>query len=69
MSVIKDQRGLNAQTPLTSKLRLKRKKIPYCGFDPTADSPHIGHLRLYWYCAVSRHTPIGFGGWSNRHDR
>ena len=63
MSVIKDlqSRGLIAQTTDIEALDalLNEQKISlYCGFDPTADSLHIGTCCLYWHCAVSNKPAI-----------
>ena len=70
MSVIKDlqSRGLIAQTTDIEALDalLNEQKISlYCGFDPTADSLHIGHLLPV--LALRRfqqagHTPIALVG-------
>ena len=70
MSVIKDlqSRGLIAQTTAIEALDalLNEQKISlYCGFDPTADSLHIGHLLPV--LALRRfqqagHTPIALVG-------
>ena len=70
MSVIQDlqSRGLIAQTTDIEALDalLNEQKISlYCGFDPTADSPHIGHLLPV--LALRRfqqagHTPIALVG-------
>ena len=70
MSVIKDlqSRGLIAQTTDIEALDalLNEQKISlYCGFDPTADSLHIGHLlpvlALRRFQQAS-HTPIALVG-------
>ena len=70
MNVLKDlqSRGLIAQTTDTEALDalLNEQKIAlYCGFDPTADSLHIGHLLPV--LALRRfqqagHTPIALVG-------
>ena len=70
MSVIKNlqSRGLIAQTTDIEALDalLNEQKISlYCGFDPTADSLHIGHLLPV--LALRRfqqagHTPIALVG-------
>lgn len=70
MSVIQDlqSRGLIAQTTDIEALDalLNEQKISlYCGFDPTADSLHIGHLLPV--LALRRfqqagHTPIALVG-------
>ncbi|HHX2516100.1 TPA: tyrosine--tRNA ligase [Neisseria subflava] len=70
MSVIKDlqSRGLIAQTTDIEALDalLNEQKISlYCGFDPTADSLHIGHLlpvlALHRFQQAG-HTPIALVG-------
>ena len=70
MSVIKDlqSRGLIAQTTDIEALDalLNEQKISlYCGFDPTADSLHIGHLLpVLALCRFQQagHTPIALVG-------
>ena len=49
------------------KEKLKQPVVCYCGFDPTADSLHVGHfqqimlLRRY---QLAGHTPIALCGGS-----
>ena len=62
-SIIQDlqSRGLIAQTTDIEALDalLNEQKISlYCGFDPTADSLHIGHLLPVLACAVSNRRGI-----------
>ena len=69
-SVVHDlqQRGLIAQTTDAQALDtlLNEKKITlYCGFDPTADSLHIGHLLpilVLRRFQLAGHTPIALVG-------
>lgn len=69
-SVVQDlqQRGLIAQTTDAQALDtlLNEKKITlYCGFDPTADSLHIGHLLpilVLRRFQLAGHTPIALVG-------
>lgn len=69
-SVVYDlqQRGLIAQTTDAEALDnlLKQQKITlYCGFDPTADSLHIGHLLpilVLRRFQLAGHTPIALVG-------
>ncbi len=70
ISIIHDlqQRGLIAQTTDANALDnlLKEQKITlYCGFDPTADSLHIGHLLpilVLRRFQLKGHTPIALVG-------
>ena len=70
ISVIHDlqQRGLIAQTTDANALDnlLNEQKITlYCGFDPTADSLHIGHLLpilVLRRFQLKGHTPIALVG-------
>jgi tyrosyl-tRNA synthetase len=45
--------------------RLKKPTVVYCGFDPTADSLHVGHLQqilLLRRYQLAGHTPIALCG-------
>ena len=61
------QRGLVAQVSADSELEshLDQSRTLYCGFDPTADSLHLGHLvplLVLKRFQQAGHTPIALVG-------
>ena len=60
------QRGLVAQVSAEEELEthLDQPRVLYCGFDPTADSLHLGHLcpSCLKRFQEAGHTPIALVG-------
>ncbi len=61
---------LHDSMPGTADYLKKAPALGYIGFDPTADSLHVGNLvqvMILTHFQRCGHKPSGVGGWCHRH--